>query len=167
MMLSLADFQALSSFDSDTTYRFYTKIRFTEDCWVWTASIRYPKQGYGGFSYKGKIHSAHVIAFRMRNGRLPEGGSVRHTCDNPPCVNWDHLLEGTHQQNMQDMIKRGRNNPSRGVANGRSVLTESDVVIIRNLRAKGYTGAVVADMFGVTEALVSKIYSRKMWTHVQ
>lgn len=54
-----------------------------------------------------RVYLTHVLAWIDANGRLPEG-QICHTCDNPPCVNPDHLYDGSHAQNMQDMVDRGR-----------------------------------------------------------
>lgn len=66
-------------------------------CWEWNGKR---SQGYGVTAEYGKEIKAHRVAFKIRHGRYPE--YTRHTCNNPPCCNPDHLKEGTHAENMQD-----------------------------------------------------------------
>ena len=68
------------------------------------------KNGYGQKKYRGKVVAAHRLAYALANGLdvFTMGGSVLHSCDNPVCVNPEHLRLGTHQDNMQDLIERDR-----------------------------------------------------------
>lgn len=75
-------------------------------CWEW-AGFRH-KQGYGRLRVLGKLTLAHVLAYKIWRGDVPDGMKVRHTCDNPPCINPEHLLLGTQADNVQDMVSRGR-----------------------------------------------------------
>lgn len=87
--------------------RFWAKVNKFDDCWEWRGN-RIPK-GYGRFFVDGRNIGAHVFSWVIHNGRpVPEGLMVCHACDNPPCVRPDHLYAGTHQQNMDDIKKRGR-----------------------------------------------------------
>lgn len=79
-------------------------------CHPFTGS-RNPKSGYGMVQARGvwkNPQAVHVVIYEDVNGPVPDGHEVRHTCDNPPCANERHLISGTHQQNMQDAIDRGR-----------------------------------------------------------
>ena len=64
------------------------------------------KDGYGNFGAGGS--NAHKFSYLTFVGDVPEGMCIRHTCDNPPCVLPAHLVVGTHQENMRDMVERGR-----------------------------------------------------------
>ena len=75
-------------------------------CWNW--ALYKDKDGYGGMKRKGKIYRAHRKSWITFKGEIPEGLHVLHHCDNPKCINPDHLYIGTHQDNMDDMVKRGR-----------------------------------------------------------
>lgn len=140
--------------------RFTTKIQFPEndeECFEWQAG-RY-KQGYGQFSVNRRPSYAHRIAYELFKGEIGEL-QVRHTCDNPPCVNPRHLVLGTRQDNMDDMKARGRSpkgirNASfgkqgrRGESNANSKLKNADVVNILKLRSLGITLREIADIYGI------------------
>ena len=79
-----------------------------KSCWLWGASLF--TCGYGRFFLKGKREYAHRIAWVIANGNIPEALNVLHKCDNPRCVNPNHLFLGTHNDNMKDMAAKGRGN---------------------------------------------------------
>lgn len=86
--------------------RFWNKVDKSGDCWLWTASKTH--QGYGYFRFDGKMCKAHRMAWLLVNGEIPNEMLVCHSCDNPSCVNPEHLWLGTNQENMDDMNKKGR-----------------------------------------------------------
>lgn len=75
-------------------------------CWEWVGSRRH--RGYGQVNFKGKIRKAHRVAWELSFGIVPDGLSVLHKCDNPPCINPDHLFVGDQQDNINDMFTKGR-----------------------------------------------------------
>lgn len=95
--------------------RFWSKIRKTPDCWVWTAAT--DSDGYGQVKVDGRYRRAHRVAWEMTNGPIPDGMVIDHRCGNPSCVNPDHLRATTHSQNMQHRTGANKNNLSgvRGV----------------------------------------------------
>jgi hypothetical protein len=88
--------------------RFQDKIKKTESCWIWIAGKN--STGYGIFRFEGNIELAHRVSyFTNKNQSINRNIFVLHKCDNPPCVNPDHLFEGTHSDNMIDMVRKKRN----------------------------------------------------------
>ena len=86
--------------------RFERKFRVTPSCWIWTSGKT--SRGYGMFVFKGKSMPAHRFAYQFYIGEIPPGNVIRHKCDNPSCVNPDHLEIGTPADNSKDMTNRGR-----------------------------------------------------------
>lgn len=87
--------------------RFKDGIFYSPDgCWYWTKTINL--NGYGIMSLGRKMKSCHRISFFIHNGKLPHNLLVCHACDNTLCVNPNHLFLGTHKDNTQDMVKKGR-----------------------------------------------------------
>ena len=74
-------------------------------CWNW---VSINKAGYGMIDIDGKTYRAHRYSWEASNGKIPDGLCVCHKCDNPRCVNPDHLFLATHQENMKDMYDKGR-----------------------------------------------------------
>ena len=95
--------------------RFESKINkppdnsfFSEGCWIWTAGKR-GNNGYGGFRVsKDSIKLAHNISYELYIGEIPKGMKVLHKCDNPLCVNPNHLFLGTQLDNIKDRDMKGR-----------------------------------------------------------
>lgn len=86
--------------------RFNAKINYTDTCWLWTACK--DKDGYGNFQFDGEKVRAHRFMYEIMKGPIPADICVCHTCDNPSCVNPDHLWLGTGSDNQKDSVLKGR-----------------------------------------------------------
>lgn len=86
--------------------RFWSKVDKSGDCWLWTAGV--DDHGYGQFKFYGKNIKAHRVAYFLTHAVWPV--ETRHSCDIRLCVRPEHLLDGTHQDNVNDMIERQRGN---------------------------------------------------------
>jgi len=151
--------------------RFTKRFTVTQPtaCWEWNGRRR--ATGYGVFDGKG----AHRFSYTVHVGPIPDGLHVLHRCDNPPCVNPDHLWLGTQADNMRDMREKGRDNRtarSRGEAHHAAKLTAGQVADIRarfiagiNASRRG-NSAALAEAFGVTQATIQNIARRKAWKHI-
>lgn len=151
-------------FDFATIVRFWSKVRKDPDgCWRWTSTIT--ACGYGQFKFRGKHGAsalAHRVSWELHNGPIPAGLCVCHHCDNPCCVNPDHLFVGTPSDNMRDKAEKGR--AAKGDRNAACVLSPDAV---RAIRAMGDTRAShrsIARLHGVSHKTVSDILHGRRWT---
>lgn len=87
--------------------RFWEKVSKSNGCWIFSASPN-RENGYGRIWFNRKHHFAHRISYEMHFGKIPKDKLVLHKCDNPPCVNPDHLFLGTDKDNTHDCIAKGR-----------------------------------------------------------
>lgn len=135
-------------------------------CWVWQRTRNH--RGYGLFNYatdQGILTGiAHRLALTLALGRpiLP-GLFACHRCDNPPCVNGEHLFEGTPMENTHDCLAKGRREPLRGEENGHAKLTRADLPAILAALADGSSQSSVARRFGVNQSQISRIKNGKAW----
>lgn len=133
-------------------------------CWLWSGSLS--PDGYGVMSIKGKTVRAHREVYKyFKNSAITPDVFICHSCDTPSCVNPDHLFEGTPAENSQDMVNKDRQ--ARGEKNGRAKLTESDVKEIRRIRAENpkLRQVDIAQMFGVSQVMISYVLISKNWNH--
>jgi len=147
-----------------TADRFFRKAEpVTESgCWLWTAYINH--LGYGKFQLKGKWRNANRVCWELINGPIPDGMDVLHKCDIRCCVNPNHLFLGTHTDNMQDMIAKGRAPRRDGEHNGNAKITREQAEEIRALYAPRKTSASkLGRSFGLSESSVLSIIKRKSW----
>lgn len=88
--------------------RFLSYVEKTKECWIWLGGKG--RRGYGKFSFnkENKYMPAHRASYILFKGEIPENMFMCHSCDNPPCVNPDHLWYGTNKENQIDSIKKGR-----------------------------------------------------------
>lgn len=141
--------------------RFWPKVdrRGADECWPWLASK--DRHGYGHISAgrRGKSPlKAYRVSYELANGPIPEGLHVRHTCDNPHCVNPAHLLVGTAADNVADRMNRGRFN-SAVIANlqcsWRRAFSEDEVEQIKTLAAANMSQRQIGRMFNVHASTVA------------
>ena len=138
------------------------QIGSPDACWEWQASRL---QGYGVFNLRRKGERAHRVAWELTHGPIPEGLSVCHRCDNPPCVNPAHLFLGTQADNIADRHRKGRSRGVPGERHHKAKLTEADVLSIRQL----YPYCSISEIsreFGVRRATVYAIVHRQTWKHL-
>lgn len=135
-------------------------------CIVWTKSCS--KGGYGQKGVNGIKMYTHRLVTEMFYGAPKPNQYALHSCDNPPCINPEHLRWGTAKQNVADMYARGRNRNGqlKGEEHGRAVLTKEDVVEIRILSSHGFTLKDLAKIYNVSFSTISLIVQRKLWKEV-
>ena len=151
--------------------KFWSRVKITGllDCWLWQGT-RMPF-GYGlTGGLNGVTTTAHRVAWAIVYGTVPEGMFVLHKCDNPPCVNPNHLYAGTQKDNARDAIERGRFtyavSPC-GIDHPGAKLTEADVIQIRRLAEQGcYSQKSIGGWFGISATMVCYIKLRRKWAHI-
>ncbi len=148
--------------------RFQSKIacKGETDCWDWTGSMR--SNGYGDYWDGTRNCMTHRLAYELAHPevRLTEQEVIRHSCDNRRCVNPAHLFKGTQDDNMKDMVEKGRS--CRGEAVRTAKLTEQDV---RDIAAWYATGTVsvreIAAKYGLEKTPIQRIITGEGWRHVE
>ena len=135
-------------------------------CWEWTGT--YFTNGYARAGLTGRAgicYPAHAsrMSFLIFKGEITKGLCVCHTCDNPKCVNPDHLFLGTHKDNAEDMVKKNRS--LKGERHNKAKLTEKNVRAI--LLRKKEPVAHLASMYDVSICTINDILCRRTWKHVQ
>lgn len=146
-----------------------SKIDPATGCWNWNISngSKYGRLIVGSRTDgTRKSVGAHRYSFETFNGPIPDGLEVCHRCDNPACVNPEHLFAGTRKENMNDRDAKGRNKIQRGEKCGTAKLLEVDVVAAKRLRLKGQSYQEIADRFGVHKKTIMNAVSGKQWAHL-
>lgn len=144
--------------------RFQAKYLIADNgCWLWQAAK--DQKGYGMFYINGKVRKANRASWMLYKGDIPDGLLVCHICDNPSCVNPEHLFLGSYTDNNRDAVAKARNRPLPGGANGRAVLSDEDILTIRQL-ATTHTNTYIATLYPVTRQQISDIVNRKKWRHI-
>lgn len=168
-----------------------SKSESVDGCWAWLGAV--DKDGYGKFPFFNKSFRAHRASYLLFVAD-PSDAYVCHSCDNPACVNPDHLFLGTQADNIADKVAKGRQsrgekhgaimrardlrgdkNPMRlhpesvlrGEKNPTSKLTEAQVIEIRQRYAAGdTTQKKLGAEYGVNFSLIGYIVNRKVWQHI-
>lgn len=146
--------------------RFWRYVKKTDECWEWIGNKR--RFGYGSIQVAGKGSKktpAHRLSYTMHVGPIPDGLFVMHKCDNPSCVNPDHLQLGTPKDNTQDMIAKGRKRVVApvGEGNGKSKLTNEIALYIKKSAS---TNAQLARELGLSPNCIRGVRTGRTWKHV-
>lgn len=151
--------------DKKYVTRFWSRVQRGNraECWPWKG--RPNKGGYGMFSapWLGN-RGAHVVAYELVNGPVPNSLCVLHKCDNRLCVNPCHLFLGTHPDNMRDMKEKRRQ--AFGERNATSKLSEQEVLEMRGLRLRGASTESLAKKYGVSLNTALRALRGESWAHL-
>ena len=133
--------------------RFWGRVDRSGECWLWTAG---KSGGYGVVGHNSQ--KAHRVAWELTIGPIPQGMQVLHRCDNPPCVNPEHLFLGTNHDNMLDRQAKGRTkNLFTSDTHPFKVLDSADIRMIRTLRRSGWKQRELAVVFGVSRGHIAQL----------
>lgn len=151
------------TYDEDMLKKLMGKIKKSEGCWEWQGSVS--SGGYGHFPYKNKCYPAHRISWKLFKGEIPENMNVCHKCDNPSCVNPEHLFLGTQRENMKDMFSKNRKDHAQE-NHPRVKLSKENVLEIRDLIKQGFSQEIICHKFGITNGHVGSIKHRRTWKNL-
>ena len=130
-------------------------------CWVWKGSL--DKDGYGLISIDDKSRRVHRISYEaFKEKKIPFNKNACHHCDNPSCVNPDHVFIAESYENTQDMIDKGRSRFS----GSKKVLNKEKVAKIKQLSELGFSKTEIGRMFEIEQSHVAQIIEYKIWKHV-
>lgn len=166
-----------SDLTSKERNRFYAKLRAGKnECILWKGGNC---NGYGRIKIRGVNYAATRVAWTLQFAKDPGNRMVLHQCDNPLCVNTDHLFLGTYWANMQDCVEKGRissgrnhysyltpERHARGERINTAKVTEKQVREIRKAYVVGQLQIKLAIRYGLTQATISKIVRKDTWRHL-
>jgi len=149
--------------------RFWEKVDKKSDskCWEWTASLR--SDGYGQLHYiqDGRRYClpAHRLSWSIHFKEVPHGKQVLHRCDNPKCVNPNHLFLGTNEDNRQDMVNKKRH--MFGEKHISAKLKETNILYIRRAYTNGRSLSALAREFDVYPSTIERVVKERTWRHIK
>lgn len=127
------------------SWRLYRNIQVTPNCWIWQGS---ENNGYGRIYINGRRHLAHRLSYELHHlVKLERSQVIRHKCNNPLCVNPDHLQVGTQQDNINDMITAGR----------QGFVQKITAQQRKQIRNSNLTLQQLADMYNVSKTTIHRI----------
>lgn len=136
-----------------------------EACWLWTGAAA---RGYGKLCIDYKNYQAHVVSWWIHVGPVPEGLMVMHNCpdgDNGLCINPHHLKLGSHKENMNDMVSKGRS--TKGKAKTKERLTNDEVLAIRSCREANVPYRDIRERYNVTDMTIWRIVKGIDYKHAK
>ena len=135
-------------------YRNISSQSNDKGCWLYTKILM---KGYGHININGIKVPAHRISYELHNGEIPHGLYICHKCDVRNCVNPHHLFPGTHLDNMQDKVHKGRASKK---------LTDNCVIAIKQRIANGESDLSISQDYDVNRQTINKIKLNQLWLHI-
>jgi hypothetical protein len=134
-------------------------------CWNWVAAK--DRDGYGLLTHhRGKQIRAHRASYEFHVAKISVGLLVCHSCDNPSCINPNHLFVGTSKENTRDMLDKNRRPVLRGERHPNAKLTNDQVTQIKQLRSENRLLKDIANQFNISFQTVSSITKGTTWNSI-
>lgn len=159
----------------DILKRIMRKSKANGDCLEWQGHRTL--DGYGMVKINGTSCLVHRVVWENKNGEIPDGMYVCHMCDNPPCFKLSRLFLGTPSDNQKDSYNKDRHPiiSNKGERNGRSILTEGDIGLLRhtwNNNKFGYGEKKKfykkhSDIYGVSTSAIKKVVKNHSWKYLE
>lgn len=124
------------------------------------------KGGYGYFYINGREKAVHRMQYEKFKGEIPKGFNVCHSCDNPPCVNPDHLWIGTQKDNVHDMIAKKRDHKAFGTRSKNSKINTDQALQIKLLYSQGESIKTIHLKLNISYKIVQHICNGATWKHI-
>jgi hypothetical protein len=141
--------------------RFLAKVvKCDHGCWLWIGAKN--PQGYGKLRVGKKTHDAHRVAYRLFKEKIPKGLYVTHSCDNPSCVNPDHLFAKTQRENSQEAVERGLLD-NKGEKHYKNKFSEEDA---KAILASVEPYPKLAERYGVSKSCISSVKNGYTWKYL-
>jgi hypothetical protein len=143
--------------------RFWENVEKTDYCWNWKGSIDSNRK-YGRMWVDGKQKAAHRLSLEIHGKKVSKRSVIMHLCDNPNCVNPDHLQIGTHKDNQQDKVIKGRQ--AKGEMQGHSILSAIEVKAMKDLHKLGWK---TSDIAAALKRNYSPVWQaiKTNWKHIE
>lgn len=158
---TVAAIRKAAPYKASAEERFEWSVSRRPGCWGWRGPVN--SNGYPVLSANGRRRLASHVSLHLSGSPVPDGAIVCHRCDNPECVNPEHLFIGTRADNNKDRAQKGRS--ALGERAGRAVLTDDRVRWIRR-QGVGMSARAMARILGVKHTTVSFVLSGRSWHHV-
>ena len=121
--------------------------------------------GYSRIWLNGRYYLGHRYVFELVHGEIPKGMCICHKCDNPACVNINHLWIGTQADNIRDKVRKG--NQTKGSMVNTAKLNEKQVAVIKYNLSHGESCTYLANKYGVKPVTISQIKTNRNWKHIK
>lgn len=131
-------------------------------CLIWTGALAADGR-YGSASYMDVTYRVHRLVYQLSTGVSPEGSVVMHSCDRPLCINPYHLSLGSHADNVDDKVSKGRQASGEALNHPHRKMDWRKVSEMRALRAEGHKVMDLASRFGVSKGTVLDVVHYRTW----
>ncbi len=142
----------------DRFEKFFDKVN---GCWEWKGALR--GKGYGCFKVDGKNKIASRVSYELYKNSISPSKLVCHSCNNPKCVNPDHLYLGSYQDNTKQAVEQGRQFVAKGELNGSCKLTEAEILAIKS---DTRSQRKIAKEYNCSQLHVSRIKRNLVWRYL-